>query len=170
MCGKSRPSSKQMLVPLMCWPPDRCCVGAAVCSELKGLADKQKPLNLRAEGRGEGRQKGGGGLQRLKTASLSKGGPRKAITLILLFVSFERGAWSPWQLSTSHAWRPRRQEVTGGWRKWLDLGVTQPLWRCLRYLPGCQHGGGGQHQNHWNNWHFYHSFKGIRVMRGFRWL
>lgn len=130
MCGKCRASSKQMLVPRMRWPSDRCCGGAA---SWKGLADKQKPLNLRAEGRREGRQKGGG-LQRLWKPHLSKGGPRKTMALTLLFLSFEREPRSPRQLSTSHAWSPRSQEVMEGQRKAQEvvgLGCDRAILRCL---------------------------------------
>lgn len=51
-------------------------------SALEGLADKQNPLNVQAEGRREGRKKGGD-LQRVQIcAKLFREGPRKTIALL----------------------------------------------------------------------------------------
>lgn len=123
MRGKSKPSSKQTPVPLTCWPSDRCCVGAAVFSELKGLADTQRLWTLeRKEDRRETSKTG-------KTASLSQGGPRKTTALIFLLLSSESEPRSP-QLSTSHAWR----QVTQGQRKAQEvvgLGCDTAIPRCL---------------------------------------
>lgn len=129
------------------------------CRDLKGLADKLNPPNPGAEGRGEGRQKGGG-LQRPTTARLSKGGPRKTLALILHFLPFEREP-----RTDVRAGRRTEEGAGSGWTGFgCDTAILRCLIWCLSAIPA--RGGGWAPWNHWNNWRFYHCFKGISSNEG----
>lgn len=155
------------------WPSDRCCVGAAVCSDLKGLADKQNPLDLRAEGRKEGKQKRGD-LQRLrKLRVFQEKEPRKMIALIVQLLPFVSEAH--WPLAAFH--KSRSASLQSGSYKGTDsqevvgLGCDAAILRCLiRWLPAISArlptGGLGKVQTTGTTGIFYQSIKASESNEG----
>lgn len=156
------------------WPSDRCCVGAAVCSDLKGLADKQNPLDLRAEGRKEGRKAEERRPSKTeKTASLSREGAKendrahRPVAAVCERRTLTSSSFPQVTLSLFAVRKLQGDRLTGSGWTWVWRGHFE---MSDQMVAGdiCQAANrrAGKGPNHWNNWHFLSIHQSIREQWG----